>query len=108
MAPAPVDVLPPTASAPHPPQWGAWRRVPTPVRRLVVAVLGSGLVLLGCVLLVVPGPFTIPPVMAGLALLGSEFAWARRLRVQATARWQAARRAWPGGRSGATRAGGRS
>ena len=47
-------------------------------RRLVVAVIGGTLVLVGIAMIVLPGPaFVVIP--AGLALLATEFVWARRL-----------------------------
>lgn len=47
-------------------------------RRLTVGVIGGTVLLLGIALLVLPGPaFIVIPV--GLAILGIEFAWARRL-----------------------------
>lgn len=46
-------------------------------RRVVVAVVGSTVVAIGLALIVLPGPaFLVLP--AGLAILGLEFAWARR------------------------------
>lgn len=48
---------------------------------MLVTLAGGSLILLGCVLVVFPGPFTIPPILAGLALLGREYAWARRLQT---------------------------
>ena len=46
------------------------------VRRVVVAVVGGTIVLIGVALIVLPGPaFVVIPI--GLAILGSEFAWAR-------------------------------
>jgi hypothetical protein len=47
-------------------------------RRLVVAVLGVFIVLVGIVLLFIPGPGTVV-IIAGLAVLGSEFERPRRL-----------------------------
>ena len=48
------------------------------VRRLIVAVIGVTILLIGLALVVLPGPaFIVIPV--GLAILASEFAWARRL-----------------------------
>lgn len=70
-----------------------WRRVPRHVRRPLVVTVGVALILTGCVLVVLPGPFTIPPILLGLAVLGTEFAWAHRLRVAMTDR---ARRAAAG------------
>lgn len=55
-----------------------WQRVPGTVRKTIVAVFGVTLVLLGLALIVLPGPFTIPLLIAGFAVLGTEFAWASR------------------------------
>lgn len=47
-------------------------------RQVVVAVIGGTVVLLGLALLVLPGPaFIVIP--AGVAILATEFAWARRM-----------------------------
>ena len=47
------------------------------LRKLIVAVIGVTVVLLGVALIVLPGPaFIVIPV--GLAILATEFAWARR------------------------------
>jgi tellurite resistance protein TerC len=48
------------------------------VRRLVVAVVGTTVLLFGVALLVLPGPAVLV-IPAGLAILGLEFRWARRL-----------------------------
>ena len=46
-------------------------------RRVVIGVVGGTILLLGIVLIVLPGPaFVVIP--AGLAILSIEFAWARR------------------------------
>lgn len=46
-------------------------------RRIVVSVVGATVLLIGLVMLVTPGPgLVVIPV--GLAILGLEFAWARR------------------------------
>lgn len=46
-------------------------------RRIVIAVVGSTVLLVGIILLVTPGPaFIVIP--AGLGILAMEFAWARR------------------------------
>jgi uncharacterized protein (TIGR02611 family) len=48
------------------------------VRKLAVAVIGTTVVLFGIALIVLPGPaFLVIPL--GLAILASEFAWARRI-----------------------------
>jgi Putative transmembrane protein (PGPGW) len=47
------------------------------LRKLIIAVIGGTVVFLGVALLVLPGPaFIVIPV--GLAILATEFAWARR------------------------------
>jgi len=47
------------------------------VRRIVVAVVGGTVLAIGIAMAVLPGPaFIVIP--AGLAILGLEFAWARR------------------------------
>lgn len=46
-------------------------------RRLVILVLGGTVLLIGSLLLILPGP-GIPIVIGGLAILAIEFAWARR------------------------------
>ncbi|HNQ23881.1 MAG TPA: PGPGW domain-containing protein [Phycisphaerae bacterium] len=47
-------------------------------RRVVVFVIGSSIVLVGIALLFLPGPaFVVIPI--GLAVLATEFVWARRL-----------------------------
>lgn len=56
-----------------------WAGMPPFVRRTIVLVLGGTLVLLGAALVVLPGPFTLPLVLAGLLVLASEFMWAKRL-----------------------------
>jgi tellurite resistance protein TerC len=45
-------------------------------RRVVVAVVGGTLVLIGVAMLVLPGPAMVV-IPVGLAILGLEFAWAR-------------------------------
>ena len=47
------------------------------VKRVMVSVVGATVLLIGIALLVLPGPaFVIIPV--GLAILATEYAWARR------------------------------
>ena len=48
------------------------------LRRLVIAVVGGTVVAIGVALLVLPGP-AILVIPAGLAILATEFLWARRL-----------------------------
>ena len=46
-------------------------------KRIAVTIIGFGLIALGLVLLVVPGPGLLI-VAAGLAVLATEYTWARR------------------------------
>ena len=47
-------------------------------RKLVVAVIGSTVLVVGLILLVTPGPaFVVIPI--GLGILATEFVWARSL-----------------------------
>ena len=48
------------------------------VRKIVVGVVGVAFIVAGTVMLVTPGP-GIVAILAGLGILGSEFAMARRL-----------------------------
>lgn len=50
-------------------------------RRLVVAVMGGTVVLMGIAMLVLPGP-GIVVILLGLALLATEFIWAKRLLLE--------------------------
>ena len=56
-------------------------------RRIVVAVIGGSVLLIGIAMVVLPGPAIIV-VPLGLGILGLEFAWARiwlrKLRATAT------------------------
>jgi hypothetical protein len=55
-----------------------WKLLPAPVRKTIVLVIGSTLILTGLLLIVLPGPFTLPLVILGLVVLALEFAWAER------------------------------
>ena len=56
----------------------SWKTLPSAVRKTLAAVIGSTLIMLGSLLVVLPGPFTLPLVILGLFVLGLEYAWARR------------------------------
>jgi tellurite resistance protein TerC len=48
------------------------------VRKVVIAVIGTTILLIGLALIVLPGPaFIVIPI--GLSILASEFIWARRV-----------------------------
>ena len=77
----------PQPSAEQPPllplgSW-MWRQA----RKLVVAVIGTTVLLIGIVMMVAPGPaFIVIP--CGLAILATEFVWAKRLLAYAKRRVQ--------------------
>ncbi|MCL4539290.1 MAG: PGPGW domain-containing protein [Bacteroidetes bacterium] len=48
------------------------------IRRIIVAVVGFTLLFIGVAMLVLPGPAIIV-IPAALAILATEFVWARRL-----------------------------
>ncbi len=72
-------------------------RVPAPLRRVVVLIVGGATLLAGLVMLVTPGPGLVV-ILVGLATLASEFPWARRLlarvREEANTRGQQAGGWW--------------
>lgn len=57
---------------------GNWQRLPRPIRVVLALSVGSTIVAVGVALLVLPGP-GIAVIILGLAILATEFAWARRL-----------------------------
>ena len=60
-----------------------WRQVPAPVRKVIVLVIGFTLIAIGSVLIILPGPFTLPFMIGGLFILAIEFTWARSLLTRA-------------------------
>jgi tellurite resistance protein TerC len=57
--------------------WAAFKIVAAPLRKLIIALIGGTVLLIGVALIVLPGPaFIVIPI--GLAILATEFAWARR------------------------------
>jgi hypothetical protein len=69
------------------------RRTPGGASAVKVIVFVSGLlfILLGLALAALPGPLTIPPILVGLYIWSTEFAWADRLLDRAK---RSAREAW--------------
>jgi Putative transmembrane protein (PGPGW) len=61
---------------------GTWQLVPGSLRKTIVLVLGGTLITTGLLLIVLPGPFTLPLVVLGLVVLAFEFAWAETLLLQ--------------------------
>ena len=64
--------------------WAAFKAVAAPLRKLMVAVIGGTVLLIGVALIVLPGPaFIVIPI--GLAILATEFAWAKSVLARAKA-----------------------
>lgn len=55
-----------------------WRKLPHPLRWVIAATVGSTLVVMGVIMLFIPGP-GIAFIIAGLAVLATEFVWAETL-----------------------------
>jgi hypothetical protein len=71
--------------------WCFWRHA----RKWVIAVIGGTLLSIGGVLFLIPGPPGWPLILMGLALLATEFAWARWMLATAQQRLQRMSRAAP-------------
>ena len=69
------------------------RRTPGGASAVKAIVFVSGLlfILLGLALVALPGPLTIPPILVGLYIWSTEFAWADRLLDRAK---RSAQEAW--------------
>lgn len=69
------------------------RRTPGGASAVKAIVFVSGLlfILLGLALAALPGPLTIPPILVGLYIWSTEFAWAERLLDRAK---RSAQEAW--------------
>lgn len=64
--------------------WSAFKAVAAPLRKLIIALIGGTVLLIGVALIVLPGPaFIVIPI--GLAILATEFAWAQRAVARARA-----------------------
>lgn len=61
---------------------GRFKSLPGPIRKSLVISIGGVLIIIGGMLIVLPGPFTLPFVIAGVAILSTEFAWAGMLLRQ--------------------------
>lgn len=55
----------------------SWQAFPVPIRKLLAASVGVVTLAAGVALLVLPGP-GIAVMLLGLAILATEFTWARR------------------------------
>ena len=60
----------------------AWKLLPKTLRKTIVLLVGSTLIVTGLLLIVLPGPFTLPLLVLGLVVLALEFAWAETLLIR--------------------------
>lgn len=67
-----------------------WKRLPHPFRWAVVASIGSSFLLVGLLGLIFPIIPGIPLIIAGLAILATEFAWAEVLLDRAKGKFSKA------------------
>src|SRR4029079_15013369 len=69
--------------------------MPRTVRRVVLFVAGLLLIIMGLVLIVLPGPLTIPPILLGVWLWSLEFEfarhWLRPISTRGGAAWAQAK-----------------
>jgi hypothetical protein len=55
-------------------------------RKCVVAMMGGTVLLIGIIMIVTPGP-AIVVIPAGLAILATEFAWAKHYKEKLEGKW---------------------
>ena len=60
----------------------AWKSLPSALRKTIALVIGSTLIVTGLLLVVLPGPFTMPLLVLGLVVLALEFAWAETMLIR--------------------------
>lgn len=57
-----------------------WKRVPGTIRKPLVLILGGLFIITAALTGWIPGPGGIPLFLIGIAILATEFAWAKRVR----------------------------
>jgi len=57
-----------------------WRNIPTGIRKPLVLCVGLLVVIISPFTGVLPGPGGIPVFLIGIAILSTEYEWARRIR----------------------------
>ena len=67
------------------------RSIAAQARRIVVTVIGILLVAGGTAIIPLPGPWSFPVIIAGLAVLASEYDWAKDVRDWVRERYKAAK-----------------
>ncbi len=56
-----------------------WKRIPKAIRKTLVLIIGSSIIITGLIMLIFPGPGWAA-IFIGFAVLASEFAFAERAR----------------------------
>ena len=56
-----------------------WKKIPKAIRKTLVLILGSSIIITGLIMLIFPGPGWAA-IFIGFAVLASEFAFAERAR----------------------------
>ena len=62
----------------------------TTCRKILIGLMGGTVLLIGIIMLVTPGPAVVV-IPIGLAILATEFAWARRYKDKLEEKWHALR-----------------
>ncbi len=71
-----------------------WKSTPVTVRKPIVLIVGMLIVIASPFTGVLPGPGGIPVFLIGIAILASEFEWARRIRDPIVERVKEAGQKW--------------
>jgi uncharacterized protein (TIGR02611 family) len=61
------------------------------MRKFLIGIVGGTVLLIGVIMIVTPGP-AIVVIPVGLAILATEFAWARAYKKKLEAKWSHLRR----------------
>ena len=62
----------------------------TTCRKILIGVMGGTVLLIGIIMLVTPGPAVVV-IPIGLAILATEFAWAKHYKDKLEEKWRALR-----------------
>lgn len=57
-----------------------WKRIPASIRKPIILVIGTAIVIISPFTGALPGPGGIPVFLIGVAILATEFEWAQRIR----------------------------
>jgi tellurite resistance protein TerC len=62
----------------------------TAARKILIGLMGGTVLLIGIIMIVTPGPAVVV-IPVGLAILATEFAWARHYKEKLEEKWAALR-----------------